>query len=171
MIRPAILTSRLLIRSTTVADTAACLELWLRPEEGRYLSDPPREKASEAYLSWGKDIETQTGWYPMIICLRETGEMIGTCSIVPTEEDSCWDFGYALYKPYWRMGYGTEALRALIDTGHAEGIRHFTIEAATENTASCALARKVGMRPWKYGSFRKTGTDIIYDNCIFRLDD
>jgi len=170
MLREPILTERLMLRSTVEADCPACLELWLRPEEGRYLVDPTRESATEAYLSWGRNIEQDEGWYPMIVCLRETGEMIGTCSIVPEDNGSRWDLGYVLDRRFWRMGFGTEMLRGLIETGRMEGIHVFSADVADENAASCALAGKIGMKPWKHGSFRKYGTDIVYSQTTFKLE-
>lgn len=60
-----IVTQRLILRSTREEWGPLCLELWLDPEMGRYLADPPREKADADYLSFGRGIEQEEGWFPL----------------------------------------------------------------------------------------------------------
>jgi len=171
MTRDAILTPRLLLRSTREVDAPGCLDLWLRPEEGRYLSDPTRESASSSYLEWGKNVEQEQGWYPMVILLRESGKFIGTCSYVPSEDGRSWDLGYVLDRAHWRRGYGTEMLTALIAEGKRVGVCRFTADVAQENAASCGLLRSLGFRVARSGeSFRKQGTDLVYPQYTFVLD-
>lgn len=168
---PAMQTTRLLIRPTREADGAACLDIWLDDEMGRYLGDPPRAQASEAYLNFAVGIEEDDGWYPMVAFHRESGAFIGTCSVVPTEDGTCWDLGYCIHRDHWRQGYATEMVAQLIDAGKSQGIRAFTATVAQANDASNALMHKLGFRVWKAdGSFRKQGTDIIYPEYVYRLE-
>jgi len=163
-------TKRLIIRSTREEDSAFCLGIWLDPEMGRYLSDPPREKADEAELNFAVGIETQEGWYPFVAVSKETGAKIGTCSIVPSDDNSCWDLGYCVHQKYWRQGYATEMLNALIDFGVRSGGRTFTASVAKENAASNAVLRKLGFHVAREGSFRKRGTDVVYPEYVYRLE-
>ena len=78
MLMPEMETERLIIRSTREADRPDCLSLWLDEEVGRYLADPPREKASEKYLNFAVGIENSTSWYPMVMIHKESGEFLGT---------------------------------------------------------------------------------------------
>ena len=55
MIIETIETPRLLLRATTKEDVPFSLDLWTDPETCYYLADPPRDRADEQYLSWGKD--------------------------------------------------------------------------------------------------------------------
>lgn len=168
MTREPIVTPRLMICSTREADTEACKELWLREEEGRYLADPPRAAASEAYLSWGKAVEMEEGWYPLVVFLRESGALIGTCSYVPSEDGHTWDLGYVLSRAYWRQGYGTEMLTALMQAGLREGAERFTAKVAQANEASCGLLLSLGFHiEQSDGSFRKMGTEIVYPEYEF----
>jgi len=114
---PVIETERLLIRSTRESDGPACLEIWLDDEMGKYMADPPKDKADEATLNFAKGIENDKGWYPMVIFLKDTGDFLGTCSVVPMDGGKRWDFGYAVHKKYWRQGYATEFLQKLIELG------------------------------------------------------
>ena len=77
-----------------------------------------------------------------VIELRATGERIGTCCAFPQDEEGtfdethrCYDIGYCIRKTHWRQGYGTEAVRLLMDWAAARGAREMTAEAAKENTA------------------------------------
>lgn len=168
---PAMSTSRLLIRPTRESDGPACLDIWLDDEMGRYLADPPRALADDSYLNFAVGIESDEGWYPMVAIHRESGAFVGTCSVVPTEDGSCWDLGYCIHRDYWRQSYATEMVGCLIEKGKAQGVKSFTATVACENAASNALARKLGFRIWKNdGSFRKKGTEIIYRESIYRLE-
>lgn len=168
---PEMVTERLLIRPTQESDGPACLDIWLDEEMGRYLSDPPRDMADEAELNFAVGIESDEGWYPMVMIHRENGDFLGTCSVVPMEDGECWDLGYAVHQRYWRRGYGAETLNRLIREGRERGVKAFTATVACENIASNALLRKLGFRVWKDdGSFRKRGTDIVFREYVYRLE-
>ena len=86
------------------------------------------------------------------------------------EDKIHWDLGYCIHKKYWRQGYGTELIQALIDFGYAKGGRKFTADIAQENVASNAVIRKLGFTVEKEGSYKKSKTDIVYPNYIYKLD-
>lgn len=56
-------TDRLLIKRTQKEDADFCLDIWLDDEMGKYLSDPPHDKAGDAYLSWKETVEVYGGCY------------------------------------------------------------------------------------------------------------
>ncbi len=165
-----LVTRRLIIRSTRERDGAFCLSVWLDDEMGRYLADPPREKADDDELNFAVGIETQEGWYPFVAVSKETGAYIGTCSAVPSDDQTCWDLGYCVHRAYWRRGYATEMIRALIDFGYRSGGRTFTASVAKENVASNAVLQNLGFHAEREGSFRKRGTDVVYPEYVYRLD-
>jgi len=168
---PDIETERLLIRATREADGPACLEIWLDDEMGRYMADPPREKADENELNFAVGIENDDSWYPMVVIHKASGDFLGTCSIVPMEDGKCWDLGYAVHKRYWRQRYATEMLSALIQLGKSRGVESFTAKVAQENAASNALLKSLGFKICKdSGSFRKHGTDIVYAEYTYILN-
>lgn len=167
---PAFTTDRLILRPTREADGPNCLSIWLDDEMGRYLADPPRDKASERYLNFAVGIEQDEDWYPMVAIHRETGAFVGTCSVVPTEDGACWDLGYCIHRDYWRQGYATEMVSQLIQEGRTRGVKAFTAAVAKENPGSNALCRKLGFRVWKDGgTYRKSGTEIVYEEYVYRL--
>ena len=163
-------TKRLLIKRTKKEDADFCLDIWLDDEMGKYLSDPPREKAGEGYLKWKETVEEYHGCYYFIAVSRDTGERIGTCSIVPSEDEVRWDLGYAIHKKYWWQGYATEMIKALIDFAYAKGGRKITADVAQENPGSNAVLRKLGFQVEKEGTFKKSGTDIVYDEYTYKIE-
>ncbi len=165
-----IVTERLIIRSTQEEDGPFCLSIWLDDEMGKYLSDPPREKADEAELNFAKGIEKQEGWYPFIAVSKENGDYIGTCSAVPGDDQKHWDLGYCVHKKYWRQGYAAEMIKALIAFGYKNGGRKFTADVARENVGSNAVLKKLGFYIVKEGTFQKRLTDIVYEQYTYRLD-
>jgi len=168
---PEIETERLLIRGTREMDGTACLDIWLDDEMGKFMADPPREKAGEATLNFAVGIESDDGWYPMVAFLKTTGDFLGTCSIVPLDDGKRWDFGYAVHKKYWQQGYATEIIQKLIALGKEKGVRSFSANVAKENTASNAVLIKLGFRVCKdEGCFRKQGTDIVYPEYTYLLE-
>lgn len=164
-----IVTDRLILRSTRESDGEFCLSLWLDDEMGRYLSDPPRALADEAELNFARGIENDEGWYPFVAVLKATGERIGTCSLVPGENNEKWDLGYCVHRDYWRQGIATEMIRALIDYGRAHGGRAFTADVAKDNAGSNAVLRKLGFQPVSEGTFHKRLTDIVYEKYTYEL--
>lgn len=165
-----IYTDRLRIRSTREADGEFCLSIWLDDEMGKYLSDPPRALADEAELNFAKGIEQDGGWYPFVAELRETGERIATCSLVPNQDETQWDIGYCVHRNYWRQGIAAEMVRALIQFARSRGGRVFTADVAKDNAASNALMHKLGFSPADGGTFRKRLTDIVYQQYTYRLE-
>ncbi len=165
-----ILTPRLRIRSTREADGPLCLSLWLDEEGGRYLADPPRDKADEAELNFAVGIEQDEGWYPFVAFARD-GAFIGTCSLVPSADGVTWDLGYCVAQAYWRQGYATEMITALLQFARSRGGRVFTAAVAQQNAGSNAVLRKLGFTVAATGSFAKRGTDIVYPEYLYRLED
>ncbi|MBB6631838.1 GNAT family N-acetyltransferase [Clostridium algidicarnis] len=163
-------TNRLIIKKTKKEDTEFCLDMWLDDEMGRYLSDPPRDKVGETYLKWREDVESYNGCYYFVAVSKETGNYIGACSTVPSEDQEHWDIGYSVHKKYWRKGYATEMIRALIDFCYINGGRKITADVAQQNSGSNAVLRKVNFHIEKEGTFKKSGTDIIYDDYTYKLD-
>lgn len=144
--------------------------MWLDDEMGKYLSDPPREKADESYLSWKDEVEIYDGCYYFVAVSKETGEYIGNCSVVPSEDQRHWDIGYAIHKNYWCQGYGAEMIKGLIEFSKNNGAEIITADVAKLNLGSNAVLKKLGFYVEKEGTFKKSRTDIVYEQYTYRLD-
>lgn len=170
MVEKVLETNRLIIRSTKKEDTDFCLDIWLDDEMGKYLSDPPCENADSGYLSWKDEVEIYDGCYYFVAISKETADYIGTCSAVPSEDQKHWDLGYAVHKKYWRKGYATEMVEALIEFSENNDEKIITAQVAQENLGSNRLLNKLGFYVEKEGTFKKSCTDIFYDDYTYRLN-
>ena len=55
------------------------------------------------------------------------------------------EFGYAVFAPFRRRGYATEAARMLMNTAaERAGVRHFVLAISPTNAPSLAIARRLG---------------------------
>jgi len=162
-------TSRLIIRSTKKADADFCIDIWLDEKMGKYLSDPPREKAGDIYINWKESVEVYDGCYYFVAVLKETKSHVATCSLVPNDS-GVWDLGYCVHQDYWRQGYATEVVKELIKFCTIKGGNRVTASVAKENIASNALLIKLGFNIEKEDEFRKSGTEIFFDKYIYSFE-
>ncbi len=97
------------------------------------------------------------------------GQLIGMCSVEPRESDA--EIGYWLGVSYWNQGYGTEAVRALID--HAFGaLGHAALQAGARvtNPASRRVLEKCGFQWTGVGLYRIRAIKSSAPIDRFRLD-
>src|SRR3546814_16245662 len=57
------------------------------------------------------------------------------------------ELGYWVARPYWGLGYATEAGRHMIDLARMLGISRLTAAHFPDNPASGAVLRQLGFRP------------------------
>lgn len=151
-------TERLILRKFNENDAKEIFETWLSDSE------------VAKYMVWNhqKDIKETEEWlkkciskyekldvYNWGIELKENGKLVGSISANKTEnDDECYEIGYALGKKYWRNGYATESLKAVVEFLIKEvGIRKFLCRYAKENQASGSVIRKVGFEYKGKGKF------------------
>lgn len=147
---PSIETERLLLQKFTLTDTQAAFDNWLSDER---VSDN-RVSAAHQSVSETKermnrilsDYESEEFCY-WAIKLKESGELIGEIDLYDMEEatGNC-EVSYSLGYRWWNKGYGTEALRAVVEFGFTKMKLH-KISAAhnTDNPASGRIMNKAGM--------------------------
>ncbi|UNI23659.1 hypothetical protein JDV02_009466 [Purpureocillium takamizusanense] len=116
--RPDIRTERLILRRTLESDLDGWHALRVQPEVMQWTSqghpDPDvawsREQMKKRLAPQGD------AKYEFVICIAETGEMIGTggCHMVVGELG--WPvIGYMLRKEFWGKGYATELVRGFLE--------------------------------------------------------
>jgi RimJ/RimL family protein N-acetyltransferase len=84
--------------------------------------------------------------FPFAIDLERDG-LIGSIGVNRAGDgaDAPWELGYWLGRPYWGMGYATEAARALMDWARFElGVKVFTAGHFADNPTSGNVLRKLG---------------------------
>ena len=163
-------TNRLMVKSTTTENIAFSIEIWYDEEMGKYLGDPPREKAADECKDLIETIEVYDGCYYFTAASKNSGKNIGTCGAVPSDDQTHWDISYTIHKDYWQQGYATEMIQGLIGFCRENGGQKITAHVAKENPGSNGVMRKLGFVVESEGSFKKRHTDIVYEKNIYRLD-
>lgn len=82
-----------------------------------------------------------------LITLRTGGaaRIIGGIGIADLDGDL--NLGYWIARPYWGLGFATEAARAVVGIARAMGLPRLTAAHMVDNPASGAVLRKIGFVP------------------------
>ncbi|MBO9582454.1 MAG: GNAT family N-acetyltransferase [Sphingobium sp.] len=86
---------------------------------------------------------------PMFLAFNRTQGrplLIGGCGIGRREDDSL-ELGYWVARPYWGLGFATEATRAVMRIARATGLTGIGSSHFVDNPASGRVMRKLGFRP------------------------
>jgi len=83
-----------------------------------------------------------------VLALRTRGlpRIVGMCGIGEAPEGGV-ELGYWIARPYWGLGFATEAARAVIGIARAIGIADVHAGHFTDNPASGRVLAKAGFRP------------------------
>jgi RimJ/RimL family protein N-acetyltransferase len=145
-------TKRLLIRNFTDADLESFLAYRNEPEVAEYQgwSLPyPREKA-KAFIAERKGIHApvQGEWQQFALELKETGEMFGDVGFCINKGDAQQaTIGFTIASAFWKKGYATEALSALLGLLFEDIDLHRVVaDCDAENIGSWKTLEKLGFR-------------------------
>ena len=143
-------TERLRLRPHNADDAEWLHELYSRPDVARYLLDEPwtaevtHDKLTERLAK--TDIDGETGALALVI--EHDGVPIGDVALWLTDhEHRQGEIGWVLDPAHGGQGFASEAVRAVL----ALGFDHYRLHRITavmdaRNSASAALARRVGLR-------------------------
>ncbi|RVT42143.1 GNAT family N-acetyltransferase [Sphingobium algorifonticola] len=140
-------TDRLLLRPGWMEDAPALAQAINDPAVLRNLEHPPapyRLADAEAFLS-----RTQDAHLPnFLIFARTKGapRLIGVCGIHGGAEAGTLELGYWIARPYWGLGFATEAGRAVMQIARATGLSKIASGHFADNRASGHVLRKLGFR-------------------------
>ena len=127
-------TARLSLRLLEDEDRERLFELWSDPGNERLLKPEPPEQI-RAWIDgvrWG-------------VFERETGELVGDCSLFFAEEHGEWELAYGLRRDVWGRGYATEAARAAVAHGFGlHGLARIVADVDPANVASVRVLEKCG---------------------------
>lgn len=143
-------TERLRLRPHNADDAEWLHELYSRPDVARYLLDEPwteevtREKLAERLAK--TDIDGETGALALVI--EHDGVPIGDVALWLTDhEHRQGEIGWVLDPAQGGQGFASEAVRAVLALGFDHYQLHrITAQMDARNSASAALARRVGLR-------------------------
>ncbi|MBF4547171.1 GNAT family N-acetyltransferase [Corynebacterium afermentans subsp. lipophilum] len=143
-------TERLRLRPHNADDAEWLHELYSQPDVARYLLDEPwtaevtHDKLTERLAK--TDIDGETGALALVI--EHDGVPIGDVALWLTDhEHRQGEIGWVLNPAHGGQGFASEAVRAVL----ALGFDHYKLHRVTaqmdaRNSASAALARRVGLR-------------------------
>ena len=166
-------TERLYLKSIGQEDVEFFYKQFSTDEVNQYLYDSEPCSSMEQAQEWvnfymQSEPRNHHRW---IMVLKENGEKIGTCGF------HCWnrekgeiEMGYDLQPAYWRKGYTSEALTAIIRFAAEEmKVKKIFAHISVDNIASARISEKLG--------FVKTGEQYYeefrgekYLNDIYCLD-
>lgn len=143
-------TERLILRRFKIEDAENMYKNWATdPECNKFLSwnlHKNIEETKTVIQNWINEYET--GSYNWVVELKENKEIIGNISAVHfRKKDLNCEIGYCYGSKYWGKGYGTEALKRVIEFFLNECNLHL-VEARhiSGNPASGRVMEKAGMK-------------------------
>lgn len=83
-----------------------------------------------------------------LVFARTSGapRLVGGCGIAPAPEGGL-EMGYWIARPYWGLGFATEAGRQLVRIARAMGLPKLSAGHFVDNPASGAVLHKLGFKP------------------------
>ncbi|EAD2805439.1 GNAT family N-acetyltransferase [Listeria monocytogenes] len=141
-------TERLFLSEMTLADTEILFGYWSDDSVTRYMNIETFQSLQpvEEMIQMLRQLEIEGKALRCVIILQSTGEIIGTCGFNYIDhENHRAEIAYDLGTRFWKRGYATEAVKALIEWGQESFDLH-RIEAKVDprNTASITLLDKLG---------------------------
>jgi RimJ/RimL family protein N-acetyltransferase len=115
--------------------------------------------------------------YPaFLLMLRTHGapRIIGACGI--GNHDGSAELGYWIMRPYWGLGFATEASRAVVHIAKAIGHKTLTASHFTDNAASGNVLRKLGFQNTGKTALRHSNgrgeamTSALYEKALDEAD-
>ena len=167
-------TTRLLLRRFTPVDAHLAYKNWTSdPSVTEFLRWPTHANVSvteQVVSNWMSEYQNPS-FYQWAIELIEIGEPIGTISAVGmNEKTGMVHIGYCIGSRWWRNGYASEALAAVISFFFSEvHARRVESQHDPENPASGAVMRKCGMQyegTLRCADWSNRG---IVDACIYSI--
>lgn len=129
-----------------------------------------QESEAQKYLDWFSSRFAEKAGIRWGICLKGKSNIIGTVGFNNFTRQHRANLGYDLHPQFWKKGYITEALKAVIKFGFSElNINRIEAEVMPGNTESERVLTKLGftkegvLRNWMYWN------DKHYDMTMFSL--
>ncbi len=140
-------TPRLLLRPGWQEDSQALAQAIGEESVVRNLARAPwpyGPQDAETYLTRDRDPLLPD----FLIFSRTLGapRLVGGCGISRSEDEGL-ELGYWIARPYWGLGFATEASRAVMRIARATGLSGITASHFLDNPASGNVLRKIGFRP------------------------
>lgn len=141
---------RVELRCLTPADGQAILTVFGDPEVMRFWSSPPLRDLTAAarFIEQVRDLFGSRQLFQWGICLRETNEVLGTCTLLNVvRAHRRAEVGFALGRSAWGQGFATEALELLIKFSFEKlDLHRLEADVDPQNERSLRLLERQGFR-------------------------
>ncbi|MDX1941692.1 MAG: GNAT family N-acetyltransferase [Saprospiraceae bacterium] len=157
LVKPIIVTERLLLRPFIIEDAQDFYDLNADPEVTKYTGDGAFAdvKAAENFIRNYHPYTTE-GMGRWAVLRKSDGTYIGWCGLRYVPELREVDLGYRFFKKYWGQGYATESSKACLEYGFkALQLNKIVARAMKANIGSIRVMEKLGMRFGKEEVFEK----------------
>lgn len=141
-------TERLRLQPLHADAIPALIALWMDAEATRYMGGPRERAFMEQALAEDLASPTPEVYNLWPVYERDSGQVVGHCGLLDKEIDGVTEIEltYVIAPAFWGRGYATEIARALVDyAAHTLKLPRLIALIDPANTASAAVARKVGM--------------------------
>jgi ribosomal-protein-alanine N-acetyltransferase len=157
---PTLYTERLSLRAMHPIDAEDMFDYARRPEVTKYLLWREHEDIgfTRDYLNYIGQRYALGDFYDWAIIDRESRRMIGTCGFTRIDAvNNCAEIGYVLNPDFHGKGYGTEAVKRILEFGFCElSLNRIEARFMQENERSLKLMKRVGM------SFEGYFRDLVF---------
>lgn len=170
-------TPNLILRKLRLSDTCDFYEFASDEDVSKYMLWTPHESISDSEKSILSSLEKyeKGKYYRFGIALKDTDRLIGIIQLLSfDEEKESASFAYMLARDFWGLGYGTEALTAVINYAFEQlEIQMIEADHFTENVSSGAVMRKCGMSyvDTVKDKYEKNGRKYSADTYILTRED
>lgn len=148
--QPELRTERLLLRPFTPGDAPAVKELAGDRDVAattRLIPHPYEIGMAEAWIATHADKFQRGEFVTFAIVARNEGNLVGAIGLVLNQKHDRGELGYWIGKPFWGLGYCTEAARAVVRYGFESlALHRIYANHMTRNPASGRVMQKIGMR-------------------------
>lgn len=145
---PVIRTRRLVLRELRRDDAPSLHTIWSDPVVLEFLVFDPfeSEERTVAMIDLLKGLPATGEGIRWVITLASDGSVMGTCGFHNWKKEHFRaEVGYELGKDYWRKGYMTEALEAILEHGFGEmNLNRVEAFVTDGNERSLGLLKKLG---------------------------
>lgn len=147
---PTLETNRLILRKLTLDDAEDMFEYASDPEVPKYTTWSVHKSITDTKNFLEVIIEEYHNHEvsPWGIIHKADQKLIGACGFVNwLIDDDRAEIGYVLSRKYWRQGYMTEAISAVIDFGfRTMQLNRIEARCRIQNLASAKVMEKLGMK-------------------------
>jgi len=145
-------TDRLVLRPWRDSDLEAFAALNTDPEVMRYFAGVLTRAESDAFVDRARQHCAEHGFCFWAVEAPGVAALIGCVGLAHVRFQAAFtpavEIGWRLARPYWGMGYATEAARAALRDGFDRvGLREVVAFTARENLPSQRVMQRLGMQP------------------------